>query len=180
MNNPTTFAPALGLLVLGAMALPSPVNAAEAREFEAKLSGEQQVTAVESTGRGRAEARFNRAFRFVNVEVVINDLVGTVTAAHFHCARPGENGPVVFGLISPGPLALNGNRIQGTLTNADYTGSDCTTNIGRQVNNMASLAFAMRDGLIYVNVHTDTSPSGEVRGQMVESDDDATVSPAGN
>ena len=31
-----------------------------------------------------------------------------VRAAHFHCALPGETGPVAFGLFSPGPLTFNG------------------------------------------------------------------------
>jgi hypothetical protein len=40
--------------------------------------------------------------------------------------------------------------------------------VGRPVNNIAALAFAKRDGLIYVNLHTPTQPAGEVRGQLVE------------
>ena len=62
---------------------------------------------------------------------------------------------------------------EGTLTNADSTGADCVPTIGRVVNNLASLAFAMRDGLIYANVHTRPQfMGGEVRGQMVEVIDD--------
>jgi hypothetical protein len=30
----------------------------------------------------------------------------------------------------------------------------------------------MRDGLIYANVHTDVFPGGEIRGQMLEADDE--------
>ena len=146
-------------------------------EFEAKLSGAQEVSEVATSGRGRIEARFHRTFKSVNVALTINELVGTVTGAHFHCARPGENGPVVFGLMSPGPLALDGNKISGKLTNADFNGGDCVDPVGRPVNNIAALAFAMRDGLIYINVHTNSVPSGEIRGQMVERDDDDDPTP---
>ena len=89
------------------------------------------------------------------------------TRAHFHCARPGENGPIVFGLVDPGPGAFDGNRVKVTLTNDDFNDKDCIPNIGRPVNNIAALAFAMRDGLIYANAHSDAFPKGEIRGQML-------------
>jgi hypothetical protein len=54
------------------------------------------------------------------------------------------------------------------LTNLDFTGADCTPIVGRPVNNIAALAFAMRNGLIYANVHTDVFPAGEQRGQMLK------------
>ncbi len=150
---------------------------ADHQEFEAQLSGAQAVTEVVTTGRGRIQVKFNRAFKRVMVDVTIRELVGTFAAAHFHCARPGENGPVVFGLVAPGPLALEGNKILGTLKNADFNGGDCVGPVGRPVNNIAALAFAMRDGLIYLNVHTDSVPSGEIRGQLVEAHDDPTPIP---
>jgi hypothetical protein len=55
----------------------------------------------------------------------------------------------------------------GTLTNADIAAVDCVTPIGRPVNNIASLAFAARDGLIYANVHTVANSGGEIRGQLL-------------
>jgi hypothetical protein len=45
---------------------------------------------------------------------------------------------------------------------------DCPTPIGMPINNIASLAFAMRDGLIYANVHTVANSGGEARGQLLE------------
>jgi hypothetical protein len=45
---------------------------------------------------------------------------------------------------------------------------DCPALRGRPINNIASLAFAMRDGLIYANVHTVANTGGEVRGQLLE------------
>ena len=161
----------VGLFFLLAMGVAGQAYA-DNLEFDANLSGAQQESEVATSGRGRIEARFHRAFKRVNVALTINELVGTVTGVHFHCARPGENGTVVFGLINPGPLALVGNEISGTLTNADYTGADCVGMVGKSINNIASLAFAMQDGLIYINVHTDSVPSGEIRGQMVGAHDD--------
>jgi hypothetical protein len=87
---------------------------------------------------------------------------------------PGANGPIALPLFestAPSPLDFDGKRIRGTLTNADFavnTCSDPLPGIGRPVNNIASLAFAMREGLIYANVHTSDVAGGEVRGQLLE------------
>ena len=98
----------------------------------------------------------------------IEGLEGAFAAAHFHCGRAGQNGPIPFGLVAPGPLALDGNRIRGTLTNFDFNEADCVPVVGRPVNNLAALALAMRDGLIYINVHSTLFPPGEMRGQMLK------------
>ena len=157
---------------------------ADEREFEAALSGAQEVVfdeagdfvpgGADTDATGRIKARFDSAFTEVSVNLRINNLLGTFAAAHFHCGRPGQNGPVAFGLVSPGPLAFDGKRVRGTLTNAHFTGADCTEAIGRPVNNSVALAFAMRDGLIYINVHSSVFPPGEIRGQLQErsGDDD--------
>lgn len=151
-------------------------------DFEAQLSGAQEVVVDDagavvpggtgSDASGRIEAEFDDGFTQLRVDLRIRNLANAFSAAHFHCGRPGENGPIVFGLVNPGRLAFDGSRIRGTLTNEDYTGEDCVELIGRPVNNLVSLAFAMRDGLIYANVHTDAFPAGEIRGQMLDDDDD--------
>ena len=157
----------------------------EGLKFETVLSGDQEVTTpvtgaapgVITTAMGEIEARFDDGFTQVEVKLEVRDVPDTVTVtkAHFHCARAGENGPIAFGLFVPGPLnpglPLDPGEevdVEGTLTNADFTGTDCVPHIGRPVNNIAALAFAMRDGLIYANVHTDDNPGGEIRGQMLE------------
>jgi hypothetical protein len=89
-----------------------------------------------------------------------------VTAAHLHCARPGENGSIVATLFSGGPTDVDGTLAQGTLTNASITaisGGTC----GAIVNNIASLALAIDEGRIYTNVHSSANPGGEVRGQLL-------------
>ncbi len=149
---------------------------AEQLRFDASLSGAQEVVieggvfipgGTDTDATGRIEASFDKGFTKVRVNLRVDDLIGTFAAAHFHCGRPGQNGPVVFGLVAPGPLQFDGNGVRGTLTNLDFTGADCTELVGRPVNTIAALAFAMRNGLIYANVHTDVFPAGEHRGQML-------------
>lgn len=181
MNTP--FASSIfGYLLLFATVAIGGMAQADEHEFKATLSGAQEVVldeaenliagGTDTAAQGRIRARFDRAFSQLRVNLRIRNLAGNFIAAHFHCGRPGENGPVAFGLVGPGPLVFDGMRIEGTLTNLDYTGADCAEIIGRPVNNLASLAFAMRDGLVYANVHSDLFPAGEIRGQMERADED--------
>ena len=146
-------------------------------KFRAALSGAQEVVfehgvfvpgGVTTNAEGRIKAKFDKALTKVGVALKVEDSAGAFTRAHFHCGRAGENGPIPFGLVDPGPLAFIGGKVEGVLTNADFTGADCTPVIGRPVNNIASLAFAMKEGLIYINVHSTAFPPGEIRGQMHE------------
>ena len=153
-------------------------------EFEAKLSGAQEVVieggvfvpgGVDTDARGKIEAEFEEDLSEVEVKLRVRNVPAGVvlTRAHFHCGRPGQNGPIIFGLVDPGPLSFDGNRIRGTLINDDVNAPaipGCESLLDRPVNNIASLAFAMRDGLIYFNVHTNANPGGEIRGQMLPDD----------
>ncbi len=156
------------LALVGLLALPG-VAYGGGLEFEAEMTTAQEVP---TPGPGLISgsdvlAVFDEGFTEVDVTLKV-DGGDNVVAAHFHCALPGEIGPVAFGLFSPGPLVFDGAEAKGFLTSADFTGADCNPTIGRPVNNIAALALAMREGLIYVNVHTTDNLPGEVRGQMLE------------
>ena len=161
----TILAPAV---VVALLAAPS-VAYGDGLKFEAELSGAQEVPEVVTDTTGEINAKFDDALTEVEFKLKVFDGVA-VTQAHFHCGRAGENGPVVaflFGFVTGG-VDVDGVLASDTLTNADFTGADCDSIIGRPVNNIASLAFAARDGLIYANVHTVANPPGEVRGQLLE------------
>lgn len=165
---------ALALLTL--LASLSTATYADDFKFTARLSGAQEAVfdanedfvpgGIDTAARGRIRADFNKSLSELRVKLRFRNLLGTFAAAHFHCNRAGQNGPVVFGLVNPGPLQPDGDRVQGTLTNLNFTGADCVPLIGRPVNNLAALEAAMRDGLIYINVHSSAHPAGEIRGQM--------------
>ena len=141
-------------------------------QFRAELSGAQEVPGeVVTITTGEIKVDFDDALTDVGVRLRVRDGVD-VMRAHFHCARPGLNGPIAFGIVDPGPADCNpaelaAGKLECILTNADFTGADCVPIIGRPVNNIAALAFAMRDGLIYANVHTTANPGGEIRGQLL-------------
>jgi CHRD domain len=172
------------VLVSSAFLALSGIAYADGLEFKARLTGDQEVRfppnappdcvppcPVVSPATAQIEVEFDKGFTKLDVDLKVRNTLGKITRAHFHCGGPGANGPIVFGLFDPGPFPVS-DRVDGTLTNADYTGADCTMAIGRVVNNLASLAFAMREGLIYANVHTDMFPMGELRGQMIEVTDE--------
>lgn len=139
--------------------------------FSAIATADQEVGGSTSEGIAKVTVRFNKALTKADVRLRVRGLEAPVAAAHFHCHRAGANGPVAFGLLNPGPLMDIDERVRLTLTGADFSGGDCMGSVGRPVSNIAALFFAMRDGLIYLNVHTSINPAGAVRGQMLQDDD---------
>lgn len=97
-----------------------------------------------------------------------------ITQAHLHCARAGVNGPIVAFLFNvapvggPGGIDVDGLLARGRLTNDDIEPVDFAADpvCGVSINNIASLFAAVLDGIIYLNVHAEANPAGEVRGQV--------------
>ncbi len=113
--------------------------------FVADLNGMQQVPMVTTAGFGLGTfllAKHNGSLKF---NAVFTGLSGPVTAIHFHSGAMGESGPVVQDLDG----FLNGNAINGEVDPTPF------------------LADLMA-GNIYLNVHTDANPNGEVRGQLMK------------
>jgi hypothetical protein len=81
--------------------------------------------------------------------------------AHIHCAEPGQNGPVVAFLSPgvPGGLTEAASAINGVLYLDDLVNMSCGATL-------AELTAAMISGKAYVNVHSTTNPSGELRGNI--------------
>jgi hypothetical protein len=82
-----------------------------------------------------------------------------VVAAHIHCAPVGVNGPVAVTLFTGGPVSPNGILAQGTV-NAPDDGNGCDWT------SLQEVLTAIHNGFAYVNVHTQSNPGGEIRGQI--------------
>jgi hypothetical protein len=163
------------LLPLGAvlllLAVSAPALGDNQLKFAADLTGAEEVPPVQTTTTGKVEVEFNADATAADFELEVFDGVA-VTQAHLHCGATGQNGPVVvflFGFI-PGGFDVDGQIAKFTLTDANVAavGADCVPVIGMEINNLADLLDATRDGLIYANVHTVANPGGEIRGQLAE------------
>lgn len=137
---------------------PSP----QAFEFDTALSGAQEVPPVETPASGSFTIHFDEAMEQARYQLEFAGTTSQATAAHLHCAAAGENGPVVVPLQLP-----TGVPQEQTLTNADIDATaGAAETCGLPINNLAALFAAILAEKIYVNVHTETNPPGEIRGQL--------------
>jgi hypothetical protein len=143
----------LGLLLavtfIAALAVAGAAVASDELEFEADLSGANEVPAVMTDATGEAEIEV--LGDTLTYELEVED-IENVVAAHIHAGAPGVNGPVIVDLGVPGNCEVDEDEIkcEATLTPA----------------NLDSVIANMAEGNAYVNVHTIQNPGGEVRGQI--------------
>ncbi len=120
----------------------------------AYLNGGQEVPSVSTTGTGSARMTLNGVGTELSYEIHVRDLEGSVTAMHFHNAAAGANGGVVKTIVTG--VSAGDTTIAGVWTSGD---TEPLT---------SALVDELLAGNIYINVHTDAVPSGEIRGQVVD------------
>ncbi|MGH9338388.1 MAG: CHRD domain-containing protein [Acidobacteriota bacterium] len=127
------------LLVAGLIAFFSPGAFAQTT-FNFLLRGSEEVPPVFTTAGGFCAATLNAAETELDLRCFQN--VENVTAAHIHNAAPGVAGGVIF------PLDQTVNPIEATW----QIPAEHVTNL--------------KEGNLYVNVHSTAHPGGEIRGQI--------------
>jgi len=129
------------------IALWSAAALAAAENFQVQLTGAQQVPAVETNGMATADLTYDPATRMLSWSVSYSGLSSDVTMAHFHVGAEGKNGKPVLWLTK-----------QGSPVSSPITGKAKLT---------PAQAKQFMAGEWYINVHTQSHPAGEVRGQVV-------------
>jgi hypothetical protein len=114
--------------------------------FDLTLSGVQEVPPVLSAGTGSATVTLDTSSNMVTVTGTFSNLNSTASDCHIH-------GPAPAGRIGGIVLGLGFTRAQ----TGSISGSGTLT---------STQAAQMLAGLTYINVHSNTSPSGEIRGQI--------------
>ena len=140
------------LLLTAALTTQVPQVRAQAPTFfTAHLTPAQEPGGVESEGSGTAALVLtDEGLRFY---ITVHGLTSEITNAHFHRAEIGVNGGVVRDLLDH----FSGNTATGIWTPSDPQAL------------ADSLVQALMLGELYINVHTQNFPGGEIRGQVLPS-----------
>jgi hypothetical protein len=137
------------------------------RNFNANLTGYEEVPSISTAGNGRFTAQVDRGGTQIRYTLTYRDLEGGATsAAHIHFAQRGVNGDVSAFLCGGGtkPPCPPSGSVSGVIVASDVIGP---ANKGIAPGEIDELIRAMRAGATYVNVHTTpTYPTGEIRGQI--------------
>jgi hypothetical protein len=155
-------------------------SAAKAQTWNANLDGISESPPNGSPGTGFAT--FTLTGDNLAINITFSGLVGTTTASHLHCctAVPGTG---TAGVASTTPTFLGfpigvtsgsySNTLDLTLNsswNPSFIAAHGATAAGAEAFFLAGLSA----GEVYVNIHTNVFPGGEIRGFLVEEE---TVAP---
>ncbi|WP_147804702.1 CHRD domain-containing protein [Alkalicoccus halolimnae] len=137
-------------------------SAAHGTSYMAELTPDQEVEEVDSDASGHAEFHVSDDGESIDFIVEAHELNATL-AGHLHSGPAGENGPVeLFLFENDEAVDYDGEIASGTLTEDDLAGEMGWEEFSEELVN----------GNIYANLHTETYPDGEIRGQLDRTDGD--------
>ncbi|MDQ3799501.1 MAG: CHRD domain-containing protein [Acidobacteriota bacterium] len=133
-------------VVFGVLSLTTSVRAEIS--FTATLSGAQEVPPTTTSARGFGIVTLNDAETQIRFSLTFSGLSSNQTAAHIHgAAAIGANAPVLFNIGSTGATSGTFTALTQNVTPAQVQ--------------------QLKSGLWYFNVHSNSFPNGEIRGQIL-------------
>jgi hypothetical protein len=153
------------LAVLALVAIPALAGGDDEDEFRTRLSGFLETPqSISTAGRGS----FTAELQGMTLEYVLSYQGlegGTVSGAHIHLGQKATTGGVIAFLCGGGdkPPCPQQGTVTGVIDAADVIGP---SGQGIAPGEFAEVARALREGFVYANVHTQTYPGGEIRGQV--------------
>jgi hypothetical protein len=132
--------------------------------FVVPLDSYQEVPTLVTKGAGTTTLRIQGQTIRYTLSYARTD--STVTQAHIHIGRAAINGGISAFLCtnlgngpSGTPRCPASGKVSGTIRQA-------TGPTAQGVDNIAELIQAIRAGAVYINVHTQKFPGGEIRGNV--------------
>lgn len=152
----------------------------EANTFSARLRGLNEVPPVATAGTGSFSATLSSDGTTLTYTLTYDNLNAQVLFSHIHFGFPREATGIMVFLCGPAAGAQGGppagtpnpppcpDTTSGTVTSsvtaANVIGPDAQGITPGA--DFAKVVQALRDGAAYVNVHTNRSKAGEIRGQV--------------
>jgi CHRD domain len=147
-------------------------SAAQAQTYMASFSGSNESPPVASAGTGSTTVTVNATANTLRVISIFSGLNSNTTASHIHCcvAPPGNAGvattvPSFVGFplgVTAGTMDQTYDMTQSSTWNPAFITANGGTTAGAEAALLAGLAA----GQAYVNIHTVTSPGGEIRALL--------------
>jgi len=179
-----------GLITLAAVSTAVHLTADDrdrGNRLRTSLIGFNEVPVVSTDAKGRFKAKISDDEQSIDYELSFDGLQGIVAQSHIHVAQKDVNGAIVLWLCqgtnrAPASVAAltpecpQGGTVSGMLTAANVvepapTPTAPTPPQQIRTGELDEVIAAIRAGKAYVNVHTDLSPGGEIRGQLDVDDD---------
>ena len=168
MNSSPARLGALAVLAMAISACESLTESEQRQLLSAELAGDSvQPTPVSSSGSGAFTATISALNGAASVQysLVFAGLTGTATAVHLHGPATAENvGDLLVDLSALPPGSTGEATLGGTAGAASGT-LDLATAMSSTVTG-DSLHVLLDAGRVYVDVHTSSHASGEIRGQL--------------
>jgi hypothetical protein len=125
------------------------------RPLSTTMSGSQENPPNSSPATGTTALRLNHGQGSVCYDMTVSNLTTPPSMAHIHKAPAGTNGGIVVHLFGSGGAPAP-TTTSFTITNFCQTGVD----------QALVKDIIQNPDQYYVNVHTQTFPGGEIRGQL--------------
>jgi hypothetical protein len=139
--------------------------------LRARLISFNQVPSVLSPAKGAFEAKVNQDGT-ISFALSYTNMSSPVVQAHIHFGAGRTNGGVIVFLCGGlKPACPASGTVTGTISANDVsvlpaTNGDSVIPQGINPADLGALLTAIRSGDTYINVHSTTFPSGEIRGQV--------------
>ena len=135
----------LAALVVAGTLIVAPAAFAEVVPLKADLKASNEVPPNDSAATGAAEASYDSDTKALSVTATFDGLSGPAMGAHIH--GPGEQGANA-GIVLRFELVESPTTLTATLTDEQ--------------------AADLLAGKLYVNIHTELNPGGEIRGNLTK------------
>lgn len=169
---------ALAVAAAGVVGLGTVAMASDGGNERVTLTGYEEVPALSTPGVGEFRASVSRSSDEIRYRLTFSGLETAATQAHIHFENETNNGNIVVFLctnLGNGPAGTQacpaaGGTISGTITPADIGAGAAGQGIA--AGEFDEFVRAIRAGATYVNVHSVGRPTGEIRAQLENDDDD--------